>query len=221
MPSPHRALTSLLASGPTPRLRWDGNGEHLELSGRVCATWASKIGGLLQEEGADGGRVLLDLPPHWRGATWVLGAWLVGAAVVVPDGAAHLGHAAAGVERQATRLASGCDLVVTMRPAAWLERPDRTGATIVGVPVPSFALRLPDAPGAPDLRTSVLDGAADVAAQPDELAHPPEVPPQAPALSIGERTWTFQQIDDGQGEHYGARAVRTWASGGVVDISAA
>lgn len=88
MPAPVRPddLVRLLRSGEsaTPRLIWHAPGERIELSGRVLATWASKIADLLQEEfeAGVGSTVLLDGSPHWRLMAWALGGWTVGATVV-------------------------------------------------------------------------------------------------------------------------------------------
>jgi hypothetical protein len=80
-------LKQLAADGGTqPRLTWYGaDDERVELSGRVLANWVTKAANLLTEEAdlSPGGRVLLDLPLHWRAAVWALATWTTGAEVVL------------------------------------------------------------------------------------------------------------------------------------------
>lgn len=181
MLDPHAAFSSLLASGPRPRLTWSGGGEQLELSGRVCATWAAKVANLLVEE-IDAGpdtRVHLDLPPHWRTVVWALGAWLTGSCLVLPDDGTD---ATPGPDGERRPIASGpLDVVVTSRPGPWEETwaAGRTRPELaVAVPLPSFALRWPG-----DLASGWLDGAVDVAAQPDALGPVAAFLPDAVALA--------------------------------------
>ena len=81
--------------------------ERVELSGAVLANWVAKTTNLIVEEfdAGPGCRLLIDLPPHWRTAVWVLGALRAGATAVLPgaDGAAPDGRDA--------------DVTVTVRPA--------------------------------------------------------------------------------------------------------
>ncbi|WP_454295658.1 TIGR03089 family protein [Salana multivorans] len=148
---------SLLHSGPRPRLVWagdvDGAPERLELSGRVSATWANKVANLLVEEinAGPGSRVLLDLPRHWRTLAWSLGTWLTGASVLLADSADPTDSEMPDVV--VTRSLETAELAVT-----------RGAELVVLVPLASFALRVPG--GTP---AGVLDGSADVAAQPDDL----------------------------------------------------
>ena len=150
---PHRALASLVSSGPLPRLLWSNDsGERLELSGRVTANWAVKIANLLLEEveAEPGTRVLLDLPVHWRTAVWSLGTWLTGAAVVLPAQGASPGELPDG----------GADVIVTTSPQEWAGKAD----LVVAVALPALALSWSG-----DLPSSVLDGASDVAGYRDAL----------------------------------------------------
>ncbi len=59
-------------------------GERTELSVTTYANWVAKVSSYLVEE-CDlerGGRLLIDLPPHWLGTVLVGAAWTVGLAVV-------------------------------------------------------------------------------------------------------------------------------------------
>lgn len=152
MVDPHGVLDSLRAAGPRPRLMWENEGERLELSGHVTANWAIKIANLLLDEAdaAPGTIVLLDLPVHWRTVTWALGTWLTGATVAVPGDSP--GTDAAGIPP--------IDVVATTRPDQCADLAE----VVAAVPLASFALRWPG-----ELPGHVLDGAADVAAQPDRL----------------------------------------------------
>jgi uncharacterized protein (TIGR03089 family) len=80
-----RPRVTFYDDGPGP-----GQGERIELSGRVLANWVAKAGNALQEayDVAPGSLVRLDLPAlHWRTAYWALAVWAVGAAVSVTDDA--------------------------------------------------------------------------------------------------------------------------------------
>lgn len=167
---PHRALASLLSSGPHPRLVWSNDsGERLELSGRVTANWAVKIANLLLEEAEaePGTRVLLDLPVHWRTAVWALGTWLTGAAVVLPATDTAPGELPDG----------GVDVIVTTSPQGWVEKAD----LVVAVALPALALSWPG-----ELPSSVLDGASDVAGYGDALGIVESSQGSDLALSVGE-----------------------------------
>lgn len=142
---PHAALASLQTSGAMPRLSWQGNGETLELSGHVLANWTIKIGNLLTELDIDPIVIQLDTPAHWRASVWALAGWLRGGRIVLERGDPR----------------EEAEVIVTDSPhqhSAALA----TGLTVVALPQPSFALRWPG-----DLPDGVLDGAADIAAQPD------------------------------------------------------
>ncbi|WP_454301356.1 TIGR03089 family protein [Salana multivorans] len=212
---------SLLHSGPRPRLVWagdvDGAPERLELSGRVSATWANKVANLLVEEidAGPGSRVLLDLPRHWRTLAWSLGTWLTGASVLLADSADPTDSEMPDVV--VTRSLETAELAVT-----------RGAEVVVLVPLASFALRVPG--GTP---AGVLDGSADVAAQPDDLG--PVQPALASAtaletaaleiatLGAARQSWTYTDLF---GEAplptdawWAARAVAEWAAGADVHLT--
>lgn len=176
---PHRALASLVSSGPHPRLLWsNADGERLELSGRVTANWAVKIANLLLEEvdAEPGTHVLLDLPVHWRTAVWALGTWLTGATVVLPVPGAALGEVPDG----------GVDVIVTTSPHEWVGKAD----LVVAVALPALALSW-----AGDLPSGVLDGASDAAGYGDALGIATIAGNREVALVVGEVAIPFGEAD--------------------------
>ena len=83
-------LNPLLAAGADPmgpRITYydDATGERIELSTVTLANWAAKTANLLRDEmGAGPGcRVLVALPAHWQTVAVLLGAWWIGAEVVL------------------------------------------------------------------------------------------------------------------------------------------
>ena len=63
----------------------DATGERIELSTVTLANWAAKTANLLREEFGvgPGSRVAVLLPAHWQTVAVLLGAWWVGAEVVL------------------------------------------------------------------------------------------------------------------------------------------
>ncbi|TDB80367.1 TIGR03089 family protein [Micromonospora sp. KC721] len=61
----------------------DATGERVDLTGGQLGEWASRCAGLLRDGCglAPSSRVAVLLPPHWRTAAVLLGAWSVGMAV--------------------------------------------------------------------------------------------------------------------------------------------
>jgi len=151
-------LARLVAGGGAPRLTWyaDG-GERIELSGAVLGNWVTKTANLLVEEFDAGpeSTVTIDLPAHWRGITWALAAWRVGACVDVRPGA------------------EPGDVVVTTEPERWAGR----GSDVVAVSLAPLARSF----GAP-LPPGVVDAAASVMTYGDVLGYVPPTDPDAPAL---------------------------------------
>lgn len=212
------ALASLVASGPLPRLTWtgvvDGTPERLELSGRVSATWANKVANLLVEEidAGPGTRVVVDLPLHWRTLTWATGAWLTGATVVVTDSTSSSSSSSSSPDRRIPTT-QPADAVVTASVALAEEAIVDGVELVVLVPMPSFALRVIG--GVP---AGALDGAADVAAQPDDLGPVRTTDATRAALELAGRTWTFADLfgrDEPSGIEqtwWAAVAVREWSA---------
>jgi uncharacterized protein (TIGR03089 family) len=147
-------LAALQAADPgRPRLTWYGaDGERVELSARVLATWVAKTANLLVEEldAEPGTTVRLDLPAHWRTVVWALATWSAGAELV-PDGAA--------------------DVLVTAQPSSAPRgagpAPGAAGPATVAVALPALARAFPgDLGGALDY-ASVVAGFGDVFAPTD------------------------------------------------------
>ncbi|WBB65341.1 TIGR03089 family protein [Micromonospora sp. WMMD812] len=69
----------------SPLLTWldDASGERVDLTATQLGGWAARSAGLLRDGCglAPGSRVAVLLPPHWRTAAVLLGAWAVGLAV--------------------------------------------------------------------------------------------------------------------------------------------
>ncbi|SBS71992.1 conserved hypothetical protein [uncultured Mycobacterium sp.] len=81
-------LDPLLKADPMgPRITYydDVTGERIELSTVTLANWAAKTANLLRDElgAGPGSRVAILLPAHWQTAAVLLGAWWIGAEVVL------------------------------------------------------------------------------------------------------------------------------------------
>lgn len=86
-------LDPILRADPVgPRITYydDATGERIELSAVTLANWAAKTGNLLRDELGAGPhtRIAVLLPAHWQTAAVVLGAWWIGAQVLLthPEG---------------------------------------------------------------------------------------------------------------------------------------
>ena len=70
-----------------PRITYydDASGERIELSAVTLANWSAKTGNLLRDElgAGPGSRVAVLLPTHWQTVAVLLGAWYIGAEVVL------------------------------------------------------------------------------------------------------------------------------------------
>ena len=70
-----------------PRITYydDATGERIELSTVTLANWAAKTANLLRDElgAGPGSRIAVLLPPHWQTTAVLLGAWWIGAEVVL------------------------------------------------------------------------------------------------------------------------------------------
>ena len=87
---PDLLRTLLRADSGRPRLTWYGAaGERVELSARTLDNWVAKTANLLVDEfdAGPGTSVGVQLPAHWRTATWLLATWSVGAGALVADAA--------------------------------------------------------------------------------------------------------------------------------------
>ena len=81
-------LNPLLRADPMgPRITYydDATGERIECSTVTLANWAAKTANLLRDElgAGPGTRVAVLLPAHWQTAAVLLGAWWIGAEVVL------------------------------------------------------------------------------------------------------------------------------------------
>ncbi len=81
-------LDPLLKADPMgPRVTYydDATGERIECSTVTLANWAAKTANLLRDElgAGPGTRVAVLLPAHWQTAAVLLGAWWIGAEVVL------------------------------------------------------------------------------------------------------------------------------------------
>ena len=195
-------LLRLLTREPgRPRITWYGRGgERVELSGAVLENWVNKTTNLLVEEldVAPGTRVLLDVPMHWRTATWALAVWRAGGTVVLAD----------------SPDASDTDVTVTDRPDA--HPGDR--AQLVAVSLPALARRYDGT-----LPAGALDAASSVMTYGDVIGWAPPADPSSVALEVHDRAVTHAELfgwaaPSGEDEP-AVRALRT-ADDGAVDAAA-
>lgn len=156
------------ADSDRPWLVWYSEEERIELTGRVLNMWQAKTAGLLCEELGDRPDVQVAMSTHWRTVTWCGGTWLTGGLVrfCTRDG-----------DGVPMRTASGSPTGPGTASIAFEARDldPRAGLRVL-VPRPSLALRRDEA-----LEPLVLDGVADLMAQPDVFV-PGPVSAEAPAL---------------------------------------
>lgn len=173
---PAQALADAVAADPTrPALTFyddtpDGTGERIEISRKVLRTWVAKAANALQE-GLDvqpGSVVLVDLPaPHWRLAYWALAVWSVGATLTVDT------H-------------EGADVLVTAEPGSELaEDCDE----VVAVALPALSRSF-----AGELRSGVLDEAAELSSYADDFTPWDEAEPDDTALVSGGQRVTYGEL---------------------------
>lgn len=76
-------VTATVPDSPLLTYLDDATGERTELTARQLGHWAARCAGLLRDGCGltPGSRVAVLLPPHWRTAAVLLGAWSVGLAV--------------------------------------------------------------------------------------------------------------------------------------------
>lgn len=176
MPLPAQVLNEAVSrDGTRPALTYyddtaDGAGERIELSRAVLRNWVAKAANVLQE-GLDvqpGSVVLVDLPaPHWRLAYWALAVWSVGATLTVDT------H-------------EGADVLVTTEPHGELaEDCDE----VVAVALPALSRDFGQ-----ELRSGVMDEAAELSTYADDFAAWDEVEPEDIALVSGGERVRFAEL---------------------------
>lgn len=176
---PAQVLADAVAADATrPALTYyddrpDGSGERIEISRRVLRTWAAKAANALQE-GLDvqpGSVVLVDLPaPHWRLAYWALAVWSVGATLTVDT---HEGADVLVTTDPGSDLAEDCDEVVAVTLAALAREFDG------------------------ELRSGVMDEAAELSSYADDFTAWDEAEPEDTALVSGGERVAYAEILDG------------------------
>ena len=214
------ALMSTLRTrqATSPALIWYGPGaERIELSGKVLDNWVAKTSNLLIDEldAEPGIRLWLDLPVQWKTLVWALAAWQTGCTVVLGDAPAQA--------------AAAPDVTVT----ASQDVLDSAAGTVVAV-----------APGALEMRWSgalpaaAVDYAAEVRSYADTYTGGDEAEEGYTALhsSLGPGlTLTYGQLAQAAAGGTAqtllvpaetdlpavlAAALRTWAAGGAVVLTA-
>lgn len=152
MQTPADVLSALMAHDPTqPALTFYDDapgptqGERIELSRKVFATWVAKAANALQEsyDCEPGTVVHLDIPaPHWRLTYWAWAIWAVGATVTVDA-------------------SEGADVLITTAP----EHADSQDAdAVIAVALPALAREF----GGP-LRSGVMDEAREISSFADSF----------------------------------------------------
>ncbi|WP_369817900.1 TIGR03089 family protein [Cellulomonas sp. Root485] len=195
-------LLRLLTREPgRPRITWYGHGgERVELSGAVLENWVNKTTNLLVEEldVQPGTRVLLDVPMHWRTATWALATWRAGGTVVLAD----------------SPDASGTDVTVTDRPDAHADG----RAQLVVVSLPALARRYDGT-----LPAGALDAASSVMTYGDVIGWAPAADPSSVALEAHDlavpHAELFGWAAPSTGDEPAVRELRS-ADAGAVDAAA-
>ncbi|QRV01870.1 hypothetical protein JTE88_07230 [Arcanobacterium phocisimile] len=81
---PADVISAMLTRGTMPALTWYGDGERIELSGKVTAMHIVKILQYLRDDlGLDANsRLILDLPIHWKSILWHLAGLVTGCQVL-------------------------------------------------------------------------------------------------------------------------------------------
>ncbi|MFK5633048.1 TIGR03089 family protein [Ornithinimicrobium sp. LYQ103] len=171
----------------------EGHGERIEISRRVLRTWVAKAANALQEglDVAPGSVVLVQLPsPHWRLAYWALAVWSVGATLTVDT-------------------QEGADVLVTTDPDSDLaEDCDE----VVAVALAGLARGFGD-----ELRSGVMDEAAELSSYADEFIPWDDVEPDDTALVHGgERVAYADLLGDVGTVPDGARTLITTTDPGLL-----
>nr|WP_237768263.1 TIGR03089 family protein [Serinicoccus sp. CNJ-927] len=176
MPQPSAILSQAVAADATrPALTFyddspGGPGERIEISRKVLRTWVSKAANALQE-GLDvqpGSVVLVDLPaPHWRLAYWALAVWSVGATLTVDT---HEGADVLVTDDPDSEVAGDCD-------------------EVVAVALPALARAFDG-----ELRSGVMDEAAELASYADDFTAWDEAEEEDTALVSGGERVTYADL---------------------------
>lgn len=192
MQLPAQILAQAVASDATrPALTYyddtpGGTGERIEISRKVLRTWVAKAANALQE-GLDvtpGSVVLVDLPaPHWRLSYWSLAVWSVGATLTVDT------H-------------EGADVLITADPDSDLAD---DCDEVVAVALPGLARSF-----GVELRSGVMDEAAEIASYADDFTAWDEIEDTDTALVAGGQRVTYGGLLEGLGQlPPGARSLVT------------
>ncbi len=152
----------------------DATGERVELSVATFANWLAKTASLAQDElDVEPGEVVaVDLPTHWLGAVWMMGAWTAGYCV-----------------SPAPRPGESAGLVVC-GPASV----DRYTALATSVPVVALSLRPLGGRFSDPLPAGMTDFGAVALAQPDVFTPLAAPGPEAPALQVDGEVRTQQEL---------------------------
>ncbi|MGB5953514.1 MAG: TIGR03089 family protein [Ornithinimicrobium sp.] len=177
MRTPADVLSALVGDDPTqPALTFYDDtpgvtqGERIELSRKVLATWVAKAANALQEsyDCEPGTVVHLDIPaPHWRLTYWALAIWSIGATVTVDA-------------------FEGADVLVTTSPEQ-AHSQDADG--VIAVALPGLAR---DYGGS--LRSGVMDEAREISAFADSFDAWDTPEPDEAALVIGGTRTTYADL---------------------------
>lgn len=221
MTYPADLLASLVAADATaPRLTvyddTDGptRGERVELSARVFTNWVSKAANALEDADLGvGGRVHVDLPPHWRGAYWAFATWSVGACVMTTRATGDRG--------------TDADIIVTTDPTRLEDAPGEAILVTLAALARSAGVAVPD---------GVMDEARELATYADR--HDPMESPEPgdPALDDDGHVRAYADLAAlaaGEPLPRGVRAhtgtadlgellvvlLRVWAAGGSVVLT--
>ncbi|MEU7656629.1 TIGR03089 family protein [Micromonospora taraxaci] len=162
------------AQRPMLSYRDEATGERVDLTPQQVGSWAARSAGLLRDGCGlgPGSRVAVLLPPHWRTAAVLLGAWASGLAVSFrPRATAGLAVLEVGGDRPFDAV-----LVTPERQDDWLEDvPDATHRYLVGTGPGHLA----------DVPLGWLDWSAEVLRHPDTTPDHTVIHPSDPATADG------------------------------------
>ncbi|WP_300342236.1 TIGR03089 family protein [Nesterenkonia sp.] len=185
-PADFPGLLDLLAQRPAPAVIWySGDGDRVELSGRVLANWVTKLIGLFDQESelSQGDAAVVDMPAHWKAC------------------AVSLALGAVGVEVTAAPADAGAALVVSDRPDEWLAGRLPAGAELAALSTGMLDESFQSATGE-QIPPWVLDVSAEVRSFPDQLLSPLEPhelphrdrPASAPVLITEWKDGSYEEL---------------------------